>query len=105
MRPLWLRRRGAVLRGDRHGLVDNWLRHVPDVPEKHEPRSSPSHEEQRLDRLCELNVVEQVVNVVRSSSSRMPGSGPGAYRAELVYGLRTALRDLDVRSASSGAAT
>jgi carbonic anhydrase len=46
------------------GLVDNWLRHVQDVRDKHlEPLSRMKGREERLTRLCELNVIEQVVNV------------------------------------------
>ena len=50
------------------GLIDNWLRHIRDVRSKHEPllRLIPDDEE-RLDRLCELNVVEQALNVVHTS--------------------------------------
>src|SRR5476651_2669645 len=54
----------AALREERLGLVDNWLRHVRDVQQKHDARlSALSEEDQRWDRLCELNVIEQVVNV------------------------------------------
>jgi carbonic anhydrase len=46
------------------GLIDNWLRQVQDVGEKHrEPLSKLKGREERLARLCELNVIEQVVNV------------------------------------------
>lgn len=46
------------------GLIDNWLRHIRDVHQRYEPvlREIPD-ESARLDRLCELNVVEQVYNV------------------------------------------
>jgi carbonic anhydrase len=54
----------AALRGDRHGLVDNWLRHIADVREKHRAQLARLvTEADLLDRLCELNVVEQVLNV------------------------------------------
>jgi carbonic anhydrase len=54
----------AVLCGDRLGLADNWLRHVCDVKAKHESRlAALANDDQRLARLCELNVLEQVVNV------------------------------------------
>jgi len=46
------------------GLVDNWLRHVQDVRDKHlQQLSQLKTREERLTRLCELNVIEQVVNV------------------------------------------
>lgn len=59
---------GAALRDDRLGLVDNWLRHVRDVQQKHEARlAAISDEGQRWDRLCELNVIEQVLNVCQTT--------------------------------------
>jgi carbonic anhydrase len=53
----------AALAGGRHGLVDNWLRHVADVAETHDAELAALGDEERLARLCELNVVEQVANV------------------------------------------
>ena len=59
---------GAALRGDRIGLSDNWLRHVQDVRQKHEARlSALTDSAARGDRLCELNVVEQVANVCQTT--------------------------------------
>jgi carbonic anhydrase len=57
----------AALEGSRHGLVDNWLRHVMDVNEKHADELASAPEERRLDRLCELNVVEQAMNVCQTT--------------------------------------
>jgi carbonic anhydrase len=61
----------AALRGDRIGLIDNWLRHVEDVRWKHQEQidALPSDEE-RHRRLCELNVIEQVVNVSQTTVVR-----------------------------------
>jgi carbonic anhydrase len=58
----------AALTGRRVGLADNWLRHVQDVHQKHERYlgDMPSGREKQ-DRLCELNVVEQVVNVCQTT--------------------------------------
>jgi carbonic anhydrase len=54
----------AALRCDRIGLADNWLRHVQDVTEKHKGcLHAVSGEADRANRLCELNVIEQVSNV------------------------------------------
>src|SRR3954466_10085027 len=54
----------VALHDERLGLVDNWLRHVRDVYLKHEADVARfSEEEQQWDRLCELNVIEQVLNV------------------------------------------
>jgi len=54
---------GAALRRDRLGLADNWLRHVQDVAQKHEQAFRELPEPQAIDRLCELNLIEQVSNV------------------------------------------
>src|SRR3954463_2815826 len=61
----------AAMRGTRVGLADNWLRHVQDVHEKHvhSLRSCPN-ENAASDRLCELNVIEQVQNVCQTSIAR-----------------------------------
>jgi carbonic anhydrase len=50
------------------GLIDNWLRHVQDVIHAHEELlADVKDEEKRLNRLCELNVIEQVLNVGRTT--------------------------------------
>src|SRR3954466_2140452 len=51
---------GAALRRERLGLSDNWLRHIEDVRQKHESALSALDQNQAIDRLCELNVIEQV---------------------------------------------
>lgn len=55
----------------RLGLVDNWIRHVTDVAFKHESvlDGMDSHE-LRHDRMCELNVLEQVANVCKTTVVR-----------------------------------
>lgn len=60
----------ATLRGDRHGLVDNWLRHVADVRERHRARLAGLDADGAMRRLCELNVVEQVWNVANTTVVR-----------------------------------
>jgi carbonic anhydrase len=51
-----------------HGLIDNWLRHVQDVQRTHNAElEAIASEDARLDRLCELNVLEQVRNVARTT--------------------------------------
>jgi len=61
----------AALRGDKLGLVDNWLRHVQDVRWKHRTElDALDTETQRHKRLCELNVVEQVLNVSQATVVR-----------------------------------
>ena len=59
----------AVLRENRMGLVDNWLQQVQDVRQKHAAQlATLTDETQRFDRLCELNVIEQVASVCEASS-------------------------------------
>lgn len=58
----------AALRNERHGLSDNWLRHVQEVRWKHQAElDGLDTEQQRHNRLCELNVIEQVINVGRTT--------------------------------------
>jgi carbonic anhydrase len=57
----------AAERALRLGLVDNWLRHVRDVQDKHGPRLRGIEDETRRRRLCELNVLEQSLNACRTS--------------------------------------
>ncbi len=50
------------------GLIDNWLRHVQDVGQKHrEALGNLGSREKRITRLCELNVIEQAVNVAQTT--------------------------------------
>ena len=58
----------AALEGARFGLIDNWLRHVQDVAEKHSDALAEAPDDAaRLRLLCELNVREQVSNVCRTT--------------------------------------
>lgn len=58
----------AAMENSQLGLIDNWLRHVQDVLHDHEALLAKiDDEEERLDRLCELNVIEQVLNVGRTT--------------------------------------
>jgi carbonic anhydrase len=58
----------AALEGASYGLIDNWLRHVQDVAEKHsDALANCADAERRLRLLCELNVREQVANVCRTT--------------------------------------
>ncbi len=83
----------AAVRRDRLGLSDNWLRHVQDVREKHQGGAGKDS-----DRLCELNVIEQVANVCHTTIAREAWER----RQELtvhgwIYGLEDGLlRDLKV---------
>jgi carbonic anhydrase len=57
----------AALEDSRVGLVDNWLRHIHDVKQKHQLILDATTEAKRHDRLCELNVIEQVLNLGQST--------------------------------------
>ena len=57
----------AALAGKRLGLIDNWLRHVEDVRDKHRSRLEALAQDDQGDQLCELNVIEQVVNVCQTT--------------------------------------
>jgi carbonic anhydrase len=60
----------AALTERRMGLADNWLRHIQDVRLKHANHLETIPEDRRADRLSELNVIEQVVNVCHSTVVR-----------------------------------
>ncbi|MFN7955627.1 MAG: carbonate dehydratase [bacterium] len=58
----------AALGSAQLGLCDNWLRHIRDVHQKHEALlRGIEAPDARLDRLCELNVIEQVANVCHTT--------------------------------------
>ena len=88
----------AALHRSRHGLIDNWLRHVEDVAEKHVAELDSLADQRRFDRLCELNVVEQVTNVCQTTVVEDAwGRGQDLTVHGLVYSLEDGLlRDLGV---------
>lgn len=58
----------AAMQNFQLGLIDNWLRHVQDVMHNHQQLLATIKDgEERLNRLCELNVVEQTLNVARTT--------------------------------------
>jgi len=81
----------AAMDDGSHGLIDNWLRHVQDVQRDHDAElSAIPNEAARVDRLCELNVAEQVSNIGRTTIVQ------DAWRrgqAVLVHGWIYGLRD------------
>ena len=98
----------AAMKNSRLGLIDNWLRHVQDVMHAHEPRLSPIEDEaERLDRLCELNVIEQVLNVARTTIVQSAwGRGQELSVHGVVYGVGDGLlRDLQIRVADGDGLT
>ena len=58
----------AALEDTAHGLIDNWLRHVQDVAREHDTELQRlADESQRVNRLCELNVIAQVLHVAETT--------------------------------------
>jgi carbonic anhydrase len=58
----------AAMRNNQTRMIDNWLRHIADIQRiHHEKLEALETDDQRLDLLCELNVLEQVANVCRTS--------------------------------------
>jgi len=94
----------AAFRRERLGLSDNWLRHVQDVHEKHEKSVNDLPEAQALDRLCELNVTEQVSNVCRTTIVQDAWArGQELAVHGWIYGLHGGLlRDLEVTMTGNG---
>jgi carbonic anhydrase len=83
----------AALRCDRIGLADNWLRHVQDVGEKHTNCVQAVRGDQlRVNRLCELNVLEQVSNVCQTTIVRDAWDrGQNLTVHSWIYGLKDGL--------------
>jgi carbonic anhydrase len=89
----------AAFTRQRFGLIDNWLRHVQDVMARHESAlAAIADPAKRCDRLCELNVIEQVANVcqttiVQDAWARAQPLSIHGWIYRLFDGL---LRDLDI---------
>lgn len=86
-----------VIRCERVGLADNWLRHVRDVQEKHERCLQRLPDDPaRSAKLCELNVIEQVANVCSTTIVQDAWArGQGLTVHGWIYGLKDGLlRDL-----------
>jgi carbonic anhydrase len=93
----------AALRDDTLGLCDNWLRHVQDVRWKHQARiDALAGDAERHRRLCELNVIEQVVNVSQTTVLREAwGRGQDLTVHGWIYDIRDGLlRDLEMSVAA-----
>jgi carbonic anhydrase len=94
--------RGAYLRSSL-GLIDNWLRHVQDVHDRHHAVvGSAPDDEARIARLCELNVIEQAIHVCRTTIVEDAWRRGQALAIHgWIYDLRDGLlRDLDCTAAA-----
>ena len=58
----------ASLGHDEYGVVDNWLRHIKDISFTHKQELAELTDKQKVDRLCELNVITQVQNLARTKA-------------------------------------
>ena len=94
---------GKVIRCERVGLADNWLRHVRDVQEKHQQcLHMLADDTARSARLCELNVVEQVANVCSTTIVQDAWTRGQALTVHgWIYGLKDGLlRDLKMSASN-----
>ena len=97
----------AALEGMQLGLIDNWLRHIEDVRDAHaESLASIADAEARWDRLCELNVIEQVLHVSQTTVMRDVWARDQEVTVHgWIYDLKDGrLRDLGVSAASAAEA-
>lgn len=82
----------AALKDVRVGLADNWLRHIKDVCDRHAAFLQQLDEPHRLDALCELNVIEQVMHVAETTVVQDAwSSGQALTLHGWVYGLKDGL--------------
>ena len=89
----------AALENSKFGLIDNWLRHIQDVKHQHAAAlAALTDDEERWRRLCELNVIEQVLSVSRTTIVQNAWeSGQELSVHGLIYGLDNGLlRELDI---------
>ncbi|WP_434341589.1 carbonate dehydratase [Motilimonas cestriensis] len=89
----------TALENTSHGLIDYWLRNIKDTYQKHRRKfNSQMTQEQRVDYLCELNVIEQVENICHTSIVQQAWQREQELTVHgWVYSIKDGLlRDLDV---------
>lgn len=88
----------AAMSNSYHGFVDNWLRNIKDVyHENVEELSKIKDESERANRLTELNVIEQVRNLAKTTIVQQAWSERELHLHGWVYGLSSGLvKDLSV---------
>jgi carbonic anhydrase len=97
----------AALEDSAHGLIDNWLRHVQDVATRHAAELARlTAMTDKVNRLCELNIVEQVMHLARTTIVQDAWRrGQAVTLHGLVYGLADGrLHDLGIEVASAAQA-
>lgn len=98
----------AALESDSHGLIDNWLQHIRDVYRYHRDElDAIGDPEKRNDRLCELNVIEQVTNVCNTTMvAKAWEAGQELHVHGWIYSLSNGLlKDLNVCISKPGKLT
>ena len=94
----------AAYLGSSLGLIDNWLRHVQDVRDRHDAAiNAVTTEKARIDRLCELSVIEQVRHVCQTTITESAWRrGQSLSVHGWIYDLRDGLlRDLQCTASGS----
>ncbi|MBP6516762.1 MAG: carbonic anhydrase [Chitinophagales bacterium] len=88
----------AAMSNSFHGFVDNWLRNIKDVYHKHEKELAAIEDRtDRANRLTELNVIEQVRNLAKTTIVQKAWSERPLFLHGWVYGLSNGLvKDLAV---------
>ncbi|WP_294347289.1 carbonate dehydratase [Prosthecochloris sp.] len=89
----------AAMENREHGLIDNWLEHIRDVYRTHSEKiDAIDDENKKLDKMCELNVIEQVINVCNTTTVRNAWkSGQELAVHGWIYGIEDGiLQDLDI---------
>lgn len=97
----------AALEKSEHGLIDNWLRHIKDVIRFHAEKLEGLKDIDKVNRLCELNIIEQVRNVCNTTIVRKAWkSGAELSVHGWIYGIDNGiLQDLDTTISSQREAT
>jgi carbonic anhydrase len=87
----------AALGDQQFGLIDNWLGHIKDLAYKHRDQLKDLSPQQKSNRMCELNVLEQAANVSRSNIVRdAQGRGQTLTVHSWIYSLKNGLlKDLE----------
>ncbi len=96
----------TALHNDKNGLIDNWLRNIKDTYlQNHSELEQLTDESQRVDRLCELNVIKQVLNVCQTTVVQEAWSKQQDLTVHgWIYSIKDGLvKDLDVSISSSEA--
>jgi len=94
----------AALDEHEHGLIDNWLRHIKDVNRLNAESLLGLSEEEKINRLCELNVIEQVKNVCSTTMVQNAWKNGAELSVHgWIYSLEDGvLKDLDMCITSTG---